>query len=90
MLWLFSFVSTPEIGVGAETSEPAQKPGLVQCPRWPYVAVALYSYESSNPTELNFTSGERLLVAGIENRWWRAKNQSGDEGIAPYNFLHLQ
>ena len=101
ILWLFYIGSQPslyaEAGSVDDAAEAAQVHGsvdaanqLVTCSQWPHIAVAIYSYQSDDPEELNFVKDEKLLIGTFENAWWRAKNAAGDEGIAPGNYLHLQ
>lgn len=55
--------------------------------------VALYSFASQNEEELSFTKGEQLeVVEKPENDpdWWKARNQSGDTGLVPKNYVQVR
>ena len=52
------------------------------------VAMALYDHVAEEPNELTFALGERILVElKHESGWWRGRNQSGDVGIFPANYV---
>ena len=99
-MWLFYFGSQPSVsaeasGVNEVAEAHADDSGqattqLAKDSQWPYIAVAVHSYRSDDPEELSFVKNERLLIATFENAWWMAKNASGDQGIVPGNYLHLQ
>lgn len=100
-MWLFYFGSQPsvyaeasgvdEVAEATHADDSVQATSqIVKCSQWPYLAVAVHSYQSDDPEELNFVKNERLLIATFENAWWMAKNALGDQGLVPGNYLHLQ
>ncbi|KAJ9105042.1 hypothetical protein QFC19_003673 [Naganishia cerealis] len=54
-------------------------------------AKALYAYTASpdDPNEISFVKGEILDIMDASGKWWQCRNQNGQIGICPSNYVQL-
>ncbi|XP_007468091.1 PREDICTED: epidermal growth factor receptor kinase substrate 8-like protein 1 [Lipotes vexillifer] len=78
--------STPQVAVnGHQDQEPEAEPqGLEPAGKW---VLCNYDFQARNSSELPVKQWDILEVLDDQRKWWKVRDQRGQEGYVPYNIL---
>ncbi|XP_065755708.1 epidermal growth factor receptor kinase substrate 8-like protein 1 [Phocoena phocoena] len=78
--------STPQVAVnGHQDQEPEAEPqGLEPAGKW---VLCNYDFQARNSSELSVKQWDILEVLDDQRKWWKVRDQRGQEGYVPYNIL---
>jgi len=53
------------------------------------MVIALYPFEAEQDSDLSFGEGDKIWVLDKEDPsgWWRGRDQNGNEGSFPMNYV---
>ncbi|XP_057567852.1 epidermal growth factor receptor kinase substrate 8-like protein 1 [Hippopotamus amphibius kiboko] len=78
--------SAPQVAVnGHQDQEPeAEPPGPEPAGKW---VLSNYDFQARNSSELPVKQWDILEVLDDQRKWWKVRDQRGQEGYVPYNIL---
>ncbi|XP_057169994.1 epidermal growth factor receptor kinase substrate 8-like protein 1 [Ursus arctos] len=77
--------SAPQVAVnGHQDPEPEAEPQLEPEGKW---ALCNYDFQARNGSELSVKQQDVLEVLDDRRKWWKVRDQQGQEGYVPYNIL---
>ncbi|XP_044768292.1 epidermal growth factor receptor kinase substrate 8-like protein 1, partial [Neomonachus schauinslandi] len=77
--------SAPQVAVnGHQDAEPEAEPQLEPEGKW---VLCNYDFQARNSSELSVKQQDALEVLDDRRKWWKVRDQQGQEGYVPYNIL---